>query len=111
MRCVWVLGLLFVGCGSSFPVPTDQYAAAQKDLGRAQEGGATSVPNAKLHLQLAQEDLAKAKGLMDKDNQRAATLIARASAEAELALNLSKQARAEAQAQQATDALNKAKSN
>ena len=96
-------------CGASYPVPTDQYAAAQKDLGRAQEGGATGVPDAKLHLQLAQENLAKAKELMDKDNQRAASLITRASAEAELALNLSKQAQAQAQAQQASDALNKAK--
>src|SRR5215472_2804584 len=97
---------VLMACGSSFPPPTDQYAAAEKDLGRAQEGGAAAVPDAKLHLQLAQEDLAKAKELMDKDNQRAASLISRASAEAELSLNLSKQAQAQAQAQQATDAVN-----
>jgi Domain of unknown function (DUF4398) len=104
-----VLALVLIGCGSSFPTPTDQYSAAQRDLGRAQEGGAANVPDAKLHLQLAQEDLGKAKDLMDKDNQRAASLISRASAESELALNLSKQAQAEAAAKSAADALAKAK--
>src|SRR5215469_15664084 len=102
MRVGWIaLSLALIGCGSSFPTPTDQFAAAQRDLGRAQEGGAANVPDAKLHLQLAQEDLGKAKDLMDKDNQRASTLISRASAESELALNLSKQAQAESAAKDA----------
>jgi hypothetical protein len=45
------------GCGSSVPPPNDQYAAAQADVGRAQSAGAPEIPDAKLHLQLAQEDL------------------------------------------------------
>ena len=100
---------LSVACGSSFPQPNDQFAAAQKDVGRAQEGGAQAVPDAKLHLQLANESLSKAKELMDKDNKRAASLIARASAEAELALALSKASTAKSDAQDATDKLTKAK--
>jgi uncharacterized protein DUF4398 len=103
------LALACMGCGSSFPTPTDQFAAAQGDLGRAQEGGAGNVPDAKLHLQLAQEDLSKAKDLMDKDNQRASSLISRARAESELALNLAKQAQAQGAAKDAADALAKAK--
>jgi hypothetical protein len=112
MRIVSIAGFLLLGsfgCGASYPVPTDQFAAAQKGVGAAQEGGATNVPDAKLHLQLAQEDLATAKTLMDRDNQRAASLISRATAEAELALKLARQTQAQAQAAQAADALNKAK--
>jgi hypothetical protein len=70
---------------------------------------AGNVPDAKLHLQLANENLAKAKELMDKDNKRAASLIARASAEAELALAMSKSTMAKADAQEATDKLAKAR--
>lgn len=104
-----LVAALSVACGSSFPQPNDQFAAAQKDVGRAQEGGAQGVPEAKLHLQLANENLAKAKELMDKDNKRAASLIARASAEAELSLALAKSSMAKADAQEATDKLAKAK--
>ena len=105
--------LLFIAfglaaCGPSFPAPRDQYAAAEKDVGRAQESGA-SVPDARLHTQLAQEDLAKAKALMGGDNERAASLIARASAEADLAINLARQSQAQSQAQQGNEALNKVK--
>jgi hypothetical protein len=103
------LSLFLLACGSSFPIPNDQFAAAQKDVGRAQEGGAQAVPDAKLHLQLAQETLQKAKELMDKDNKRASSLIARASAEAELALALAKESQAKQDAQEALDKLAKAK--
>jgi hypothetical protein len=97
------------GCGSSFPPPNDQWAAAQTDIGRAEAGGAPGVPNAALHLQLAKEDLTKSKGLIDHDNQRAADLIAVAQAEAQLALSLAKQQVAQDQAQKAQDDLAKAK--
>jgi Domain of unknown function (DUF4398) len=104
-----LVAALCAACGSSFPQPNDQFAAAQKDVGRAQEGGAQAVPDAKLHLQLATESLSKAKELMDKDNKRAASLISRASAEAELALALAKATTAKADAQEASDKLAKAK--
>jgi hypothetical protein len=103
------LSLLVAACGSSIPIPNDQFAAAQKDVGRAQEGGAQAVPDAKLHLQLAQENLQKAKEQMDKDNRRAVSLISRASAEAELALALAKESQARAEAQEAADKLAKAR--
>src|SRR5215472_9163683 len=93
-----VIGLLSVftlACGSSLPPPNDEWAAAQTDVGRAEAGGAPNVPDAKLHLQLAQEDLAKSKQLIDNDNRRAATLIALARVEAQLALSLAKQQLAE----------------
>jgi hypothetical protein len=87
-----------VGCGASTPPPNDQWAAAQADVGRAQAGGAPDVPEAKLHLQLAQEDLQRAKQLMGTDNDRAASLCAVARSEAQLASSLSLQAKAELQA-------------
>ena len=95
--CVVALaGVACLGaCGSSLPPPNDQWAAAQADLGRAQEAGATNVPDARLHLQLSQEDLQRAKQLIGEDNKQAANLTALASAEAQLALSLAKQAAAE----------------
>lgn len=96
-------------CGASFPPPNDQWAAAQTDIGRAEAGGAPDVPDAKLHLELAREDLAKSKTLIDHDNKRAADLIAVAQVEAQLALSLAKQQIAQAQAQKAQDDLAKAK--
>ena len=84
-----------VACGSGIPPPNDQWAAAQADVGRAQASGAPAVPDARLHLQLAQEDLAKSKSLMDNDNDRATSLVILAQSEAQLALSLAKQASAQ----------------
>jgi hypothetical protein len=100
-----------VACGGTLPPPTDEFAAAQTDFGAAQAGGAPNVPDAKLHLQLSQEDLQKSKDLMDKDNKRAASLIAVARVEAQLALSLAKAAAAADQARQAQQDLQKAKGN
>ncbi len=111
MRIVTVasLGAFAAACGSSFPPPKDEWAAAHDDVGRAEAGGAPGVPMAKMHLQIAQEDLEKSKGLIDNDNRRAADLIAVARAEAQLALSLAKQQQAEDQAKKAQDDLAKAK--
>lgn len=83
------------GCSASIPPPNSEWAAAEVDVGRAQTGGALDVPEAKLHLQLAQEDLQKSKTLMNDDNAHAARLCAVASSEAQLALSLAMQAKAQ----------------
>jgi len=98
-----------LACGGSFPPPNDEWAAAQADIGRAEAGGAPGVPDAKLHLQLAQEDLQKSKALIDNDNKRAASLIAVARVEAQLALSMAKQMQAQDAAKKAQDDLAKAK--
>jgi hypothetical protein len=104
------LPLLLAACGSSFPPPNDAWSAAQSDVGAAQAGGAPSVPEAKLHLELAQEDLTKAKGLISAEqNQRATTLTALATAEAQLALSLARASQAAADAAQAQADVSKAK--
>jgi hypothetical protein len=101
------IGGLAAGCASVVPPPNDQWSAAQVEVGRAEAGGAPNVPDAKLHLQLAQEDLQKGKALMGDDNKRAATLILLASTEAELASTLAQAANAGADAVQAQDSLQK----
>jgi hypothetical protein len=96
------------GCGSSVPPPNDAWAAAQTAIGRAQAGGSDGVPDAKLQLQLAVEDLRHAKSLIGVDNARATTLCAVSNSEAQLALSLANQAKADADAKAAEDALNQA---
>src|SRR5215471_18070877 len=98
-----------LACGSSIPPPNDEWAAAQADVGRAESGGAPGIPDAKLHLQLAQEDLQKSKALIDQDNRRAADLIAVARVEAQLALSIAHQQQAQDAAKKAADDLAKAK--
>jgi hypothetical protein len=111
MAIAGMVAVILAGCGASLPPPSDEWAAAQADVGRAQSGGAPTVPDAKLHLQLAQEDLQKSKDLMDKDNKRAASLVALARVEAQLALSLAKASAAQDAAQQAAQDLQKAKGN
>src|ERR1019366_8002569 len=117
-RAVFAVVIAFAGlgaaCASSFPPPNNEWAAAQGDVGRAQAGGAPSVPDARLHLQLAEEDLQKAKELIGTDddkNRRALSLTEVARTEAQLALSLGKQAEADGQARQAQAELAKAASH
>jgi hypothetical protein len=90
----FVLAASAVACGSSVPPPHDQYAAAEADIGRAQTGGAPNVPAARLHLQLAGEDLQQSKQAMDKDNSQSALLASMARSEAQLALALANESEA-----------------
>jgi Domain of unknown function (DUF4398) len=101
------LAVGMLACGANLPPPNDEWAAAQADVGRAQAGGAPSVPAAKLHLQLAEEDLAMSKQLFDRNNQRASTLVTLARTEAQLARSLSKEAVAQNEASAAEDTLAK----
>jgi hypothetical protein len=97
-----------VACAASTPPPNNEWAAAQADLGRAQAGGAPAVPAARLHLQLAQEDLSAGKQLIGQDDRRATTLIALARTEAQLASSLARQAAADDQAKSAEETLARA---
>jgi hypothetical protein len=98
---------LGAACASSVPPPSDQWSAAQLEVGRAQSGGAPAVPDAKLHLQLAEEDLQKGKSLIGSDNKRATTLIALARTEAQLASTLARASEASEEARLAQESLQK----
>jgi hypothetical protein len=105
MTTVFV-GVLAAGCTTSAPPPNDQWTAAQVAVGRAQ-ALAPAVPDAKLHLQLAEEDLQKSKELMGNDNKRATTLVELATVEAQLATSLARANGAENADRQTQDDLNK----
>ena len=92
---------------ASVPPPTENMAGAQSAVRGAREVGADSVPQAALHLKLAEEQIARAKALIaDGENQRAWQIISRARADAELALALARETQAQADAQRALAELN-----
>ena len=91
------------GCGGD-PPPNDRLMASVAAARSAREMGAQSSPQAALHLKLADEEITKAKALMnDGDNKRAAYTLLRAKADAELALALAKENTAKMEAQQAEE--------
>jgi hypothetical protein len=105
---VAAVGLAFTlaACGG-YAVPTDRLIASEAAARSAREVGASNAPQAALHLKLAQEEIAQAKGLMnDGNNKRADYVLIRAKADAELALALAKEATAQLAAKKAADQLN-----
>jgi len=81
-------------------------ADAQAAQRSAKELGADKIPEAQLHLRLAEEEIAKADAsIKESDNRRADFILVRAKADAELALAIAKEKKsmndAQAAAQQA----------
>lgn len=77
---------LMTAC-ASFPPPTENMATAMASVRGAEEVGAADVPAAALQLQLAREEVAKAKALLaDGDNESAHYQALRASNDADLAI-------------------------
>ncbi len=103
--------LLALGCGSSFPVPTQQMADVQSANRSANELGAQNNPKAQLHLKLAEEQMKQAQAAIeDDDNESAERLLMRAKSDAELAVALTREDAAKAQAGKAVDQSNAQKS-
>lgn len=76
------------GCAST-PLRTE---ASTSGIRAAEEVGAAKVPQASLHLQLAREELDKAKRLAANDEKDQATsMLTRAEADAEIAVALSRE--------------------
>jgi hypothetical protein len=81
-----VVAAIAIGCATA-PPRTD---AATSGIRAAEEVGATAIPQASLHLQLAKEELEQARQFAKKgDKKRAASMLLRAEADAELAVALS----------------------
>jgi hypothetical protein len=103
-----VIALAAFGCGGA-PKPEARLASSEGAIRGAQEAGAANVPDATLHVTLAQEQRQQALDEIKRgDNHRASMLLARSEADAELAVALSREAEAKASAdtaQQAVDAL------
>ncbi len=101
--------VLLAGCSASVPPPNDQWTAApDRHRPRAGRRSAGRPGRESCRLQLAVEDLQRAKQLMGVDNHRSATLCQVAGAEAQLALTLAKKAKADDQAKAAEEDLRKA---
>jgi hypothetical protein len=99
------------GCGGSMPVPQSQLTQSKASIRAAEEVGAPRVPQAALHLKMAQDQVAQAEKLIaDDDNEEATLVLARAEADAELALELAREASLKAQAQEALNKVDKLKS-
>lgn len=96
--------LVFATACASFPAPTDTLANAIAGVRAAEEVGADEVPQAALALQLAREEITKARALMaEGENEPAYYQALRAATDAELALALVREqeaARAAESAQQ-----------
>ncbi len=98
-----VCAVLAVGCGS-YPAPTERVSSAEAAIRGAQEVGAGGVPAAALSMKLAQEEVQKAKQLMqDGDNKRAELILMRAQADAELSLAQAREQQAKAEAEKSVD--------
>jgi hypothetical protein len=90
-----------VGCASA-PLRTTE--ATTSGIRAAEEAGAAKVPQASLHLQLAREELERAKELNAKgDKEEAASMLLRAEADAELAVTLSHEDKEKAEARAAIE--------
>lgn len=84
---LFVFTALLAGCGSDPALRTE---GSTSGIRAAEEVGAANVPRASLHLQLAKEQLEKAKKLSaDGESAKAASMLARSEADAELAVALS----------------------
>jgi hypothetical protein len=95
--------MLLGACGGA-PKPEARMASSEGAIRGAQEAGAASVPQATLHLKLAQEQRDQALQLVKNgDNHRADMLLARAEADAELAVALARAANAKAEADRASE--------
>ena len=90
--------MAMAGCAAA-PVPAERLASAEAALRGAAEVGAEGAPQAALHLKLARDQIAQAKGLdASGDTARAALVLYRAEADAELALVLAREGAARAEA-------------
>ena len=91
-------------CGGSIPPPTQRMADAQSAERSARELGADNVPEARLSLTLAEEQISRGKTAMDDgNNEQADSLLKRAKADAELAIAQAREAGAEVSGQAAVE--------
>jgi len=103
--------IALVACASS-PVPADRLAKSTAAIRGAHEVGAERVPNAALHLKVANEELTLAKRLIaDGDNRRAEYVLLRAQVDADAALQLAREDQARTDAQRTLDEVQRVKTS
>jgi len=103
-----LIGAGAAGCSAKEPLHTETSSAAIRS---AEDLGATNVPQASLHLQLAKEEMQAATDLNTKGKKDEGTsLLLRAEADAELAIALSQADAQKTEAQAAMDRVQKLES-
>jgi hypothetical protein len=104
-----LLVAVVVGCGSRPALRTE---SSTTSIRAAEAVGANNVPRATLHLQLAREELALAKGMSDKGKKdEAASQLLRAEADAQLAVVLSQEQNEKTEATQAMERVRQLRSD
>lgn len=99
--CLFVA--VIAGCASG-PTFNQSSEASKSAIRAAEEVGATNLPGASLYLQLAKEELERAKVLAaEGKKEEAASLLTRAEADAELAVTLSHEQAEKTEAENAVE--------
>lgn len=106
---ITIAALTLLGCGASFPEPTQKLADAESAHRSARELGADKKTEAQLSLKLAQEEIDAAKAQIKAgENRRADFILLRAKADAELALAIAREHDAKNETVKAIDTSNAA---
>ncbi len=92
------------GC-ASIQIPAERIERTEASTRAAEELGASTVPAAKLHLQLAKDQTETAKRMAADGDERAILVIARAESDAELALVLAREVAVHREALEAAEDL------
>lgn len=91
VRVPIALSLLVAACAGA-PAPTEQVASALAATRGAEEAGALQHPQAALHLKLAEDQITRARQLMEEEkNERARSVAVRAYQDAELAIAIARE--------------------
>lgn len=99
------LAVIGIAACSSVQIPADRLEKSQASIRGAEELGASDVPAAKLHLQLAKEQTDTAKRMAAEGDSRALLVLARAESDSELAIGLAREAAVHAEATRAAEEL------
>ncbi len=99
------LAMVCLTACASVKIPPERLEHSEASIRSAEEVGATNVPTAKLHLQLAKDQTVTAKKMAENGDERAVLVLARAEADSELALALAREAQMHSDAVKAAEDL------
>jgi hypothetical protein len=99
------LAALGLAACTAVQLPADRLEKSEASIRGAEEVGASGVPAAKLHLQLAKDQTDTAKKMAAAGDARAELVLARATSDAELAIGLAREVSVHGDAVRATEDL------
>lgn len=99
-----VAAAALTGC-ATVRLPTDRMEKSNATIRAAEELGAEQIPDAKLHLKFAKEEIDEARRMANEGKERAHLLLARSQSDADLALALAHEARYRRDAMRAVEDL------